>query len=301
MRRTKAFTLVELLVVIGIIALLISILLPSLNRAREQAKMVQCLSNLRQFAIGLRLYADANRGMLVEPQLKAVTVSGVSVIGSQAYPQTGTTTINTGTTYDPAKTVLYHIGRLWQQKYLTNGRAGYCPSNYDAPFFGWNAVGDKWPAATGTGATSVRSDYMYQPVWRYMTDPNLNRIHYRRFADVPANRMLAADIARSQAYTSHKNRGVNPAWNVVFPDGHAVTVVSKELWATMKTESEYTNSASDWAILEDFRDILETQAAGRNLSDNPYNGVKGQRVLHIKGEATWGMGTLDGRPAGKTN
>jgi len=101
MNRRSGFTLIELLVVIAIIAILMAILMPALNRAREQGKRIVCESNLKQLTLAWIMYADENDDKIVNAD------SGIH------YTKTG----RTGDGADPGIIERAWVGTCWGQNW----------------------------------------------------------------------------------------------------------------------------------------------------------------------------------------
>jgi len=157
-RKLAAFTLVELLVVIGIIAILVSILLPSLAKARNQANSVKCASNMRQLYMACAMFAGENKDHLPRP----------SIVGSDrpTIPEVDRTTVFAQEDL-PGKPAAsgradLKIGALWRYIPGIDARRKVilCPS-------------DNGEKTQGGGPVSSGEERNFSYSWNaYITDPN---------------------------------------------------------------------------------------------------------------------------------
>jgi prepilin-type N-terminal cleavage/methylation domain-containing protein/prepilin-type processing-associated H-X9-DG protein len=180
----SGFTLVELLVVIGIIALLIAILLPVLSKARESSVKTACLSNLRQLGQSMAFYANDTQSWLPNSNPPRTTVA---------------------TDIVPSDYVLPLLNTL----YLHSPAVFHCPANSNSPVP--LAIND----AEYTYPDSARISYDFYSIW---WDP----AYGPKLGRIKASAPLAWDLNVDPGGNADplQNHGTSGG-NVVFADGHA--------------------------------------------------------------------------------
>lgn len=210
MRRKNNFTLIELLVVIAVIAILASLLLPALNKAREKARTIACSSNLKQVATAMTMYAQDANGFV------------------QMYMYDGTSEYR-------------WTRRLYEDKYLSGRNIFMCPAGTPNTFenyqYAYGAIME-FPAndgvnVTGSGSTprwtclsltrlKNTSAYLLAGDNAYASSGSVN--YLKQFASMYLNNSLYAIHLR------HAGRG-----GMAFVDGHAQTCTGDDIASSVRT------------------------------------------------------------------
>jgi type II secretory pathway pseudopilin PulG len=201
---------VELLVVIGIIAILIGVLLPALSRAREQSRRTACLSNLRQLGLVMQMYANDYRDQ-------------IPIGYANGQPWTGYYICQSGA-YFPV------MGRLFWGNYLKSApKTFYCPSQTDNQFI-FNVVTNPWPPP-GPPNIHTRAGYTSRPTIPW-DNSNPAAIPPAKFPVMTKlskmkNKALLADIVGIPGFTVIQTNVHRGSLNVMYGDRSAKAVDRK--------------------------------------------------------------------------
>ncbi len=253
-----AFTLVELLVVIGIIAILIAMLLPALNKAREAAKVTVCASNQHQIYTAMVMYANDNRGFLPGTNIANNTKGAEYSASWGAYPWEAA--INTDGRW-------YAIGMLIGGKYLPPTRVVECPDFITQGWTNFSANGgftlpEKYAASGGLPTFGGQGSYVLNTIPYYSSESTAHGKIGRKGRSggwgLP-NNYVAHITAYIMCLTStgqngddiyptitHGRKGVN----CTYIDGHTVYLpISTRTWTSLAYGDGMLSSGTDLNVV----------------------------------------------------
>jgi prepilin-type processing-associated H-X9-DG protein len=262
--RSAAFTLVELLVVIGIIALLISILLPALGTARRQGRLIKCMSALRQIGTGFHLYSIEYKGWwpVAVHQAGNTTFPLNSSEPEMRWPDLVARYISgqANAKYDDINTIRQN-SVLWGcpewAKALENDDVGF--ADKVRPGYGMNyyPLSDNSKLAYITSGASTSGRYFRQTEWSKSTDRALIADSVTHVLQTPltikstdtwypvrpgeaATPTFLIDGGRHAppTVTSHIKEYDTPYLNMLFCDGHVSAVTVREAWNAIRNPGE---------------------------------------------------------------